>query len=428
MTGWNDVALGDVVTLINGDRGRNYPSAKHRSTQGIPFVNAGLLVDGRVRPGGDNFISQERFELLRSGHVEVDDVLLCIRGSIGRVAVATADVVPSAVASSVVILRASPAVNPSFLHALLRSPAGQLKILEANNGAAQPNLGAGEVARFRFAIPSRATQDCIAEVLGSIDELIENNRRRVEVLEEMARAIYREWFVHFRYPGHEDVPLVDSPLGPIPKGWRQETLGDLSAKLVDGDWVESKDQGGSDYRLLQVSNIGVGCFRETGKPRYVTSETFDRLRCTSIKTGDILISRMPDPIGRAWLVDDLAEPAITAVDVAILSPRSNAIGTYLSQVLNSAEHLTWADTVATGTTRKRITRSVLSQEPVLLPNDGVLERYHAETAAMRSMIRGLRGSANTLAATRDLLLPKLVTGNIDVSSLDLDAVLVQGVS
>ena len=66
----------------------------------------------------------------------------------------------------------------------------------------------------------------IGAVLESIDDLIENNRRRVEVLEEMARAIYREWFVKFRYPGHEDVPLVDSALGPIPEGWEQRNLFD----------------------------------------------------------------------------------------------------------------------------------------------------------------------------------------------------------
>src|SRR5437899_5128494 len=105
MNEWREVSLGDVVVLINGDRGRNYPSAQHRTSSGIPFINAGLLVDGRVRPDGDNFIDRERFDLLRSGHLAIGDVLLCIRGSIGRVALVTADVVPSAVASSLVILR-----------------------------------------------------------------------------------------------------------------------------------------------------------------------------------------------------------------------------------------------------------------------------------------------------------------------------------
>ncbi|MGH3849782.1 MAG: restriction endonuclease subunit S, partial [Pseudonocardiaceae bacterium] len=141
----------------------------------------------------------------------------------------------------------------------------------------------------------------------------------------------------------------------------------------------------------------------------------------AITAGDILISRMPEPIGRAWLVDDLPEPAITAVDVAIVTPHSNAIGSYLNQVLNSNEHLAWAETVATGTTRKRITRSVLSQGAVLIPDDNALERYHAETSAMRAMSAGLRGSEVALAAMRDLLLPRLVSGQIDVSHLDLDA-------
>lgn len=136
--------------------------------------------------------------------------------------------------------------------------------------------------------------------------------------------------MHFRYPGHEDVGMVDSELGSIPDEWDVQSLGSLALAFVDGDWIETKDQGGSDYRLIQVSNIGLGTFRETGKFRYITAETFDRLRCTQIDRGDLLISRMPDPIGRAWLVDELDQPAITAVDVAILRPESSAVGAYLN--------------------------------------------------------------------------------------------------
>jgi type I restriction enzyme S subunit len=310
--------------------------------------------------------------------------------------------------------------NARFVFYWLRSSEAQHAMVASTISAGVPHINLATFKGMKLPLPSLPEQERAADVLGSLDDLIENNRRRVEVLEAMERAIYREWFVHFRFPGHEKVPLVDSPLGPIPEGWRPTGVGDCASALVDGDWIETKDQGGTDYRLLQVSNIGVGRFRETGKFRYVTSETFNRLRCTAINAGDILISRMPDPIGRAWLVDNLREPAITAVDVAILTPRSNAIGSYLNQVLNSPEHLAWAETVATGTTRKRITRSVLSQGVVLLPDDNVLERYHAETAAMRSMAAELRGSETALAAMRDLLLPKLVTGQIDVSHLDLD--------
>ena len=95
------------------------------------------------------------------------------------------------------------------------------------HGAAQQNLSQQLIKPFKVAVPNLATQRLIGGMLRSIDDLIENNRRRVEVLEEMARAIYREWFVKFRYPGHEDVPLVDSALGPIPEGWTWGTVNDI---------------------------------------------------------------------------------------------------------------------------------------------------------------------------------------------------------
>ena len=130
------------------------------------------------------------------------------------------------------------------------------------------------------------------------------------------------------------------------------TLESVAASLVDGDWIETKDQGGSAYRLLQVSNVGLGNFRETGNFRYVTDDTFERLNCTAIMEGDILISRMPDPVGRAWYVDYLKQPSITAVDVAILRPRRESDGPFLELYLNSGPILAHSEQVATGTTRK----------------------------------------------------------------------------
>lgn len=130
---------------------------------------------------------------------------------------------------------------------------------------------------------------------------------------------------------------------------------------------------------------------------------------------------MPDPIGRAWLVDEIRHPAITAVDVAILTPKSRSLGVYLTQVLNSDEYLAHADNVATGTTRKRISRSVLGRTHVLIPTNSLLEQFESDTAAARLLVTNLRASTARLQLIRDLLLPKLIAGQIDLSSLTLDA-------
>ena len=259
----------------------------------------------------------------------------------------------------------------------------------------------------------------IAGVLGCLDDLIDNNRRRIEILEEIARLFYREWFVHFRFPGHEDVEFVDSDLGPIPEGWRSQTLESCLASLVDGDWIETKDQGGDSYRLLQVSNIGLGRFRETGKFRYVTEETFALLKCTSIIEGDVLVSRMPDPVGRAWCVDHLKKPSITAVDVAILRPEHNVDGPFLELYLNSGPTLAHAKQVSTGTTRKRVARSVLSQFKLAWPPHSLRDGFYQIVSPAYELKSVLTRQNDALAETRELLLPRLVSGELDVSELDL---------
>src|SRR3989338_1706747 len=94
-------------------------------------------------------------------------------------------------------------------------------------GAAQQNLNQDLIRQFALSLPPLPVQRRIAGILSAYDELIENNQRRIRILEEMARSLYREWFVHFRYPGHETVPLVDSQLGRIPQGWEIGAIGDF---------------------------------------------------------------------------------------------------------------------------------------------------------------------------------------------------------
>jgi len=295
--------------------------------------------------------------------------------------------------------------------------------VDGSTASAVPGVNRNHLHRLPVRRPPVHAQRRIAAVLSAFDELIEISERRIEVLENLARSLYREWFERLRFPGHEEVDIVQPGLGRIPADWRMTPLGDAAASLVDGDWIETKDQGGRSYRLLQVSNIGVGAFRETGKFRYIDKATFERLRCTEVELGDILISRMPDPIGRAWLVDRLGEPAITAVDVAILRPPSRTVGVYLSYWLNSLRALAHAAAVATGTTRKRISRTALGRASIPLPPERLVEMFAAALEPMLAERTAVLQTVDRLAATRDLLLPRLVTGRLDISHIDLGELL-----
>lgn len=154
-----------------------------------------------------------------------------------------------------------------------------------------------------------------------------------------------------------------------PTAWSATPLRLLCALIADGDWVELKDQGGGqDYRLLQISNIGLGTFIETGKYRWITEKTFGRLRCTEIKVGDVLVARMPEPTGRCWFVKELPWRAVTAVDVAIVrTDESKLDSRFLSYYLNSPQCLNVVTSLTTGTTRLRIRRADIERLIVPLP-------------------------------------------------------------
>ena len=293
----------------------------------------------------------------------------------------------------------------------------KLRMQNVSHGATQDNLSVDKLLSFDFLVPPLPVQLRIAGILSAYDELLENSQRRIRILEAMARALYREWFVHFRFPGHENHPRVPSSLGEIPEGWEVKRLDEVCRSLEDGDWIETKDQGGEDYRLLQISNVGVGEFIETGKFRYVTQETFDRLRCNEIVPGDLLVARMPTPIGRGWLVTKMPWRMITAVDVAIIRAEPAVIHPlFLAQAWNESSNLQRIAAQASGTTRLRITRRQLAAMEFIIPPMHVQRQFAGIVQSQASMIETLRQQIQNLRRTRDLLLPRLLSGQVEVEA------------
>ncbi len=395
MSDWQQLRLGDVLTLQRG-----FDITKKQQRPGpIPVVSS-------------SGISSTHAE----SRAEGPGVVIGRKGSLGTTFFLHGPFWPHDTTLWVKDFKGN---DPFFCYLLLKG----LRLSDLDAGSSNPTLNRNHVHMLEVATPGVVLQRRIAAVLFAFDQLIEINERRIALLEDLARSLYREWFVHFRFPGHAGMELVGAELGLIPEGWELQPLADLARSLTDGDWIETKDQGGSDYRLLQVSNVGLGAFRETGKFRYISEETFIKLRCTAIEEGDLLISRMPDPIGRAWLADQLVEPAVTAVDVAILRPLSSAVGAYLNLWLNSPPSLAMAEAAATGTTRKRISRSVLAQLKVPLPPLESLLAFETAAAPLRRHSNALRSATAHLGDIRDLLLPRLVTGRLDISDIDLDGLL-----
>jgi len=223
--------------------------------------------------------------------------------------------------------------------------------------------------------------------------------------------LFKEWFVHLRFPGHEHVKIKDG----LPEGWERRTVTDVCTSFEDGDWIESKDQGGEDFRLLQISNIGDNEFVETGNFRYITSETHRNLRCNEVVPGDILISRMPKPIGRAWYVNPQPWRMITAVDVTIARPNSELVNPfYYLYHLNSSAHIGRCELRATGATRPRVSRKNMGTLPILIPPMLVQSNFGGVASAVNAQRYALTCTIDRLTKARDLLLPRLMNGEISV--------------
>lgn len=284
-------------------------------------------------------------------------------------------------------------------------------------GAAQPLVTQGILKALRFRVPEPNVRVRIGRVLADFDDLIENNRRRVEILEEMARSIYREWFVKFRYPGHEDVPMVDSALGLIPDGWEVGELNDLVQLIRDT----------VDPAVIDAETPAVGL--EHIPRKQITLDSWGTAgdqgsRKGVFEKGDVLFGKI-----RPYFHKVSVAPidGICSTDAIVLRPASEHWGQAVF-VLSSGELVAHATATSNGTKMPRADWKVLGRWPVALPPSAIAGQFTEIARDQLEMAETLMFENARLTNLRDLLLPKLVTGKIDVTSLDLDAAVAEQVA
>jgi type I restriction enzyme, S subunit len=413
---WNSELLGELVRRSDGLLQTGpFGSQLHESDyveDGVGVVMPKDIVAGRIDASSVARVGDETADRLKRHRLREGAVLMPRRGDITKHAlVSDAHVGWLCGTGCLQVWIGGIYVLPEYLgYYLDLEEVGRW--LEQNAvGTTMLNLSAKIVSKLPIRYPHRNEQRAIVHVLKSYDDLVANNQRRVTLLEEAARQLYREWFVRLRFPGAEHTRIVDG----VPEGWERTTLGTMLSSLEDGDWVESKDQGGEDFRLLQVSNIGVNDFVETGNFRFIDDDTFRRLNCREVLPGQLLISRMPEPIGRAWLVREMPWRMVTAVDVAIAEPDTSKVEPlYLVQALNAPEHFAHCAQRAIGATRARIPRRILAEVPLVLPSIRLQQLYAEHVAPMASQRAVLERMNTKLRIARDLLLPRLMSGQLTV--------------
>ena len=288
---------------------------------------------------------------------------------------------------------------------------------------------------FPLSLPPSHEQRCIATHLDAetarLDKLITKQELLIERLDEYRTALVTRTVTKGLPPeaaeaaGLDPAPtLKDSGvewLGEVPEHWEVTRLSALAGASVDaftdGDWVELPYITDSGVRLIQTGNVGAGQYREQGF-RYIDEESFDELRCTEVRAGDVLICRLADPVGRACLAPDLGVRMITSVDVCILKPNKRNSAMYLVYMFSTKRYLSYVESLVRGGTRDRISRSMLGAIRVATPpteeQQAIVEYLDEVTGRIDTLREKAELSVERLSEYRIALVSAAVTGKIDV--------------
>ncbi len=254
----------------------------------------------------------------------------------------------------------------------------------------------------------------IARSLGTFDDLIEINRRRIEVLEGMARLLYREWFVHFRYPGHEGMELVDSDLGPIPEGWIAGEFSDLVSEITETVPPDDIAEGTPVVGLQHLPRRSTTLHdwenaSHVGSRRKVFSE------------GDILFGKIRPYFHK---VVDAPIPGCSSTDAIVFRPKGGLFRSRALAVASSDEFVGVATATSNGTKMPRANTRILMSYGIPHPTRDVEDAFSGTVGPMDALRKTLAAQNRVLRETRDLLLPRLVSGELDVSEFGMDQVAV----
>ncbi len=263
-------------------------------------------------------------------------------------------------------------------------------------GAAQDNLSQAKLLSLKFPVPDVNTQREIADILSTYDDLIENNRRRIQLLEQAARLLYKEWFVHLRFPGHEHVKIKDG----VPEGWEKKRLGDI-ADIVMGQSPKSKyyNEDGIGLPFHQgVTNFGL---------RFPSHKKYCTIESRIAEAGDILFS-VRAPVGRINIT----------LDKIVIGRGLSAIRSSYGQqnflFYSLKDHFFKEDMIGGGAIFAAITKKDLHGVELLHPTEALIEMFQEHVVVIDRQIESLHRMTERLIAARDLLLPRLMNGEIAV--------------
>jgi len=293
-------------------------------------------------------------------------------------------------------------IIPQFLHYYFMSPAWRA-VVEANiiNGATVDRIPIKKFPDFEISVPSIDKQHSIGDILSAYDDLIENNRRRIQLLEQAARLLYKEWFVHLRFPGHEHTQIIDG----VPEGWEKKTLGDLCYEVLET----------VDPRTLNADTPYIGLEHmprrsitlcDWGQTEQVTSSKH------RFREGEIIFGKIRPYFHKVGIT---LTNGVASSDAIIIRPVNPYLLALVLMITSSDGFVAvTAQQMKEGSKMPRADWKQMQQYPVPVPTDGLLRAFNDFIDPILNQLKTLAFANKRLSAARDLLLPKLMNGEVAV--------------
>ncbi len=420
MSEWQMRKLGELVDSAGGViRTGPFGSQLHADEytddpSGVPVVMPKDMQDGRISRDSVSRVSETTARRLHAHRLAAGDLVLARRGDVGRLAAVASDEAGWICGTGSMRIHAPDhdVLDSQFLRYAMSAPGVGDWLVGQAVGATMPNLNAKIVSAVPIAVPGLSTQRRIAAVLSALDDLIEINRQRIELLEDLARSLYREWFVHFRFPGRKDRELIDSDLGFVPEGWTVRTLS--SVATLHRKSIRPADAPYELFEHFSLPAFDAGQMPESEPGEAIKSSKY------RVEEPAVLLAKINPRIPRVWFVKPNTDKAVASTEFLVWTG-VEVSNVWLWSLFSdpSFRDILVGSASGTSTSHQRFKPADVQQYRVALDPGPMRAAYDASALSMMTHAARIRDQNRVLAVARDLLLPRLVSGQLDISDIDL---------
>ena len=409
---WETASLSDISTNIQtGPFGSQLHQSDY-SIEGTPVVMPKDLVNGHISETTIARVSDAHIERLSRHKIEIGDILYSRRGDVGRCAFATEKEAGWLCGTGCLRVSTDASkANPKFVFYQLQKPDTIGWVEKHAVGATMLNLNTSILSRVPIEIPSLNTQNRIVDILSAYDNLIETNQKQLELLEEAAQRLYKEWFVDLRFPGHETTPVVDR----MPEGWIYKSLFDVFSYVRGKSYTSKELSDTTGILMANLKNIrSFGGYNRNAEKRFTGQYKTNQM----LSGGDVImgVTDMTQErrlVGHVALVPDMGEKMIFSMDLIKITPKLTD-SLFLYSALHYGGLSKQISPLANGVNILHLKPEAMMGIKMLVPSAGILEQYHHQFSPIIARIEFLEKQCDIVAEARDRLLPKLMSGEIEV--------------